>query len=75
MSGGGMRIELADPEGQLLGEIADPKMTRRDVALTYRLALKTQDRVDWPKVNEAIVRRWSVAALKYIRAFAWGAAA
>lgn len=67
-----VRIELADPEGQLLEEIADPAMTRRDVALTYGLALRgSQDRVDWPKVNRAIVDRWSLSALEWIKAFAW----
>ena len=67
----GVRIELADPEGQLLEEIADPKMTRRDVALTYRLALRSRDRVDWGKVNRAIIDRWSSSALGWIKEFAW----
>jgi hypothetical protein len=67
-----MRIELADPQGQLLEEIADPAMKRRDVALTYGLALRGDvDRVDWPKVNKAIIERWSVAALRWIKDFAW----
>lgn len=67
-----IRIELADPQGQLLEEIANPKMRRRDVALTYRLALRNADRVDWRKVNEAIISRWSVSALAWIKEFAWG---
>jgi len=67
-----IRIELADPERQLLEEIADPKMTRRDVALTYGLAVRSGlDRVDWAKVNAAIIERWSLPALKWIKAFAW----
>ena len=66
-----VRIELADPEGQLLEEIANPKMTRRDVAMTYRLALRNADRVDWPKVNWAIAERWSLSALQWIKKFAW----
>jgi hypothetical protein len=64
-------IRLADPQGQLLEEIADPKMTRRQVALTYRLALLDQDAVDWPTVNRAIVARWSLSALNWIKQFAW----
>ena len=67
-----MRIELADPEGQLLEEIADPKMKRRDVAMTYRLALRSRDRVDWGKVNRAIIERWSASGLGWIKEFAWG---
>lgn len=64
-------IELADPQGQLLEEIADPKMTRRQVALTYGLAMRSQDRVDWGTVNRAIVDRWSLSALDWIKQFAW----
>ena len=67
----GVRIELADPEGDLLREIADPKMTRNDVRLTYRLALRSQDRVDWGKVNRAIIERWSETALLLIKKWAW----
>ena len=65
------RIELADPQGQLLEEIADPRMKRRDVAMTYRLALRSHG-VDWPRVNAAIIERWSMRALSQIKAFAWG---
>jgi hypothetical protein len=66
-----VRIELADPEGDLLREIADPAMSRHDVRLTYRLALRSQDRVDWAKVNEAIIHRWSLSTLRNIKAWAW----
>ena len=72
MNDDSVRIELADPEGQLLEEIADPKMTRRQVALTYGLAIRgDHSRVDWPKVNGAIVARWSPSALEWIKGFAW----
>lgn len=63
-----VRIELADPEGYLLEEIANPQMRRRDVAMTYRLALKSADRVNWGTVNRAIISRWSVSALEWIKA-------
>ena len=65
------RILLADPQDQLLTEIADPTMTRRQVALTYRLAALDPDRVDWPVVNRAIVARWSVSALEWVKREAW----
>ena len=70
------RIELADPEAQLLAEIADKAMKRRDVAMTYRLAWRATlgpdgATVDWPKVNEAIVERWSLSALAFIKKTAW----
>ena len=69
----GTRIVLADPEGFLLGEIADPAMKRLDVAKTYRLILASGDqgRVNWRTVNTAIVGRWSVSALEWIKDWAW----
>jgi hypothetical protein len=68
----GTRIVLADPEGYLLEEIADPAMKRIDIAKTYRLILASgeQDRVNWRTVNAAIVGRWSVSALNWIKQFA-----
>lgn len=74
------RIELADPEAQLLTEIADVTMKRRDVAMTYRLAIRacrapSDVTVDWHKVNLAIIERWSMAGLTWIKRFAWGDAA
>ena len=66
-----VHIELADPEGQLLEEIANPAMKRKDVAQTYRLALRSADRVSWGIVNRAIISRWSVSALEWIKAEAF----
>lgn len=66
-----MRIEMVDVEAQLLREIADEDMTRDDVAQTYAFALRQQDEVDFPRVNRAIMGRWSLAALKYIKTRAW----
>ena len=69
----GTRIVLADPEGYLLEEIANPAMKRLDVARTYRLILASGDapRVNWRVVNTAIIDRWSVSALEWIKRFAW----
>jgi hypothetical protein len=69
----GTRIVLADPEGYLLEEIANPAMKRLDVAKTYRLILASGDqaRVNWRTVNTAIVGRWSMSALDWIKQFAW----
>jgi hypothetical protein len=66
-----MRVSLVDPEGQLLREIADKRMTRDDVKLTYAFALYQSDEVDFKKVNMAILDRWSMSALKYIKEGAW----
>jgi hypothetical protein len=68
-----MRIELAACEATILGEIADPKFKRAQVATTYALCLRSseRDRIDWGKVNRAILDRWSPAALKWIKERAW----
>lgn len=66
-------IELAQCEQTMLGEIADPRMKRRDVAKTYALAMKSSecDTIDWSLVNRAIVDRWSPYALEFIKGLAW----
>jgi hypothetical protein len=66
---GGMRVELAGCEAALLAEIADPQMSRLDVAKTYCLALRSSERdgIDWGKVNRAILSRWSPHALNWIK--------
>lgn len=62
---------LCDPEGTLLSEIADKRMKREDVALSYALALRAGGDLDWPAINRAIVDRWSISALKWIKEYAW----
>ncbi len=55
----------------LLQEISDERFYRRDVAKTYALAIKSSAETDWEKVNRAIIRRWSVSALRWIKHQAW----
>lgn len=66
-----MRMELCCCENTLLGEILNPKMTKKVVAMTYRLALESSEKVDWAKVNKAIIKRWSMSALRDIKNWAW----
>ena len=66
-----LTVELGNCTDTLLREIADPKLYRRDVAQTYRLAMQSREATDWPRVNRAIIARWSVSALEYIKAQAW----
>lgn len=66
-----MIVSMVDPEGQLLREIADKRMTRDDVKLTYAFAIRQADEVDFAKVNAAIIDRWSMAALRYVKEGAW----
>lgn len=64
-------ITLGDPEGTMLREIEDAAMKREDVALSYAMGLRAPDEVDWSKVNHAIIDRWSLSALKWIKERAW----
>jgi hypothetical protein len=68
-----MKIELGCCEATLLREIADRHFKRNDVAKTYRLALASseRDQIDWRKVNQAIIKRWSPHALAWIKSRAW----
>lgn len=60
-------IILADPQGQLLDEIADPAMHRADVITTYALAVRQKADIDWAAVNAAIIARWSLRSLEHIK--------
>lgn len=64
-----MSIELMACESTLLSEIAEPKFKRLDIAKTYRLAMESseRDRIDWKKINDAIMARWSRSALEWIK--------
>ncbi len=58
---------------KILSEIAVPGTTRKDVAQTYRLILESRDAlcVDWPEINKAIIARWSLSGLLWIKRQAW----
>lgn len=62
-----VRFELAACTSTLLDEIARPESKRRDVAKTYCLALRSSEPTDWRAVNTAIIARWSVSALNWIK--------
>jgi len=62
-----VRIELAGCTNTLLREIPDRDIMRRDVAKTYALAMRSSEAVDWGRVNAAIVERWSVSGLEWIK--------
>jgi hypothetical protein len=71
----GVRVELACCEKTLLSEIADKRFRRKDIAQTYALAIKSQEAtdglIDWKKVHQAIIDRWSLAAVHWIKEQAW----
>lgn len=61
------RIEMANCESLLLQEIGDKRFKRRDVAKSYRLSMQSSEKVDWGKVNKAIIERWSAYGLNWIK--------
>ena len=62
-----MKIELANCTAILLAEIADPGFDRDSVAQTYAFAMLSSEPTDWGAVNWAILARWSINALNYIK--------
>jgi hypothetical protein len=60
-----------EPQRVLMDDVADPSLTRDDVVLTYALAIRNHVDVDWPAVNQAITKRWSPHALRYVKTEAW----
>jgi hypothetical protein len=64
-------FELCDCASVLLEEIARPESTRKDVAITYSLALRSSEPVDWAAVNRAILGRWEKSSLIWIKDRAW----
>lgn len=66
-----IRPELMLTTETLLDEIARKGTTRNDVAKTYALAIRSSDRTNWARVNQAIIDRWSMHALKFIKERAW----
>lgn len=66
-----LRFSLMNCEAALLDEIGHDEMKRNDIALTYAMALTSDEDIDFPKVNAAIIDRWSTSALAYIKTRAW----
>lgn len=55
----------------LLNDIRLKEMTKRSLAQTYALALRSPEPTNWKRVNEAIIKRWSRSALEDIKRMAW----
>ena len=70
MSEGKMSMELCCCTNTLLDEIKIAK-TKKQIAQTYALALKSSEKTDWALVNRSIIDRWGLKSLKYIKELAW----
>lgn len=56
----------------VLDAIADHRCTRDDVAVEYATALRAYGpNGDWAGINGAILGRWSMSGLRYIKEKAW----
>ena len=54
----------------IMNEILDPAFTRRDVARTYAILISKGHR-EFKGINGAIVERWSMSGLQWIKKQAW----
>lgn len=68
---------LANQEGfemRLMAEIQRKGSTRNSIASLYREAIifGGNNAVDWARVNQAILGRYTVSGLNYIKYLAWG---
>lgn len=66
-----LQLELFCCTDVLLNEIAHKECKRDDVAAIYALAILSSEKTDWKAVNAAIMKRWSVSSLNYIKTLAW----
>jgi hypothetical protein len=64
------RIEMVNVEGTIEMEIA-AGAARKSVAMTYAFGLRQKDKIDWARVNKAILVRWSPRGLHWIKERAW----
>lgn len=65
-----MTWEMCLTSQTLLREIEDRRLKRKDIGMTYALAMRSSEPTDWAAVNAAIIARWSMAGLIYIKEFA-----
>lgn len=57
-------------EEDLLNKLKE-KVTRKDIVSLYALMIYFEDLIDWKKVNRAIIKKWSLSGLIYIKRLAW----
>lgn len=66
-----MTIEMINCQATILHEIGNKPFKRKHIALTYAFCLRASESVDFALVNSAIIERWSVSGLIYIKELAW----
>ena len=65
-------VQSEYPETDELIRRLEAAANRDEAARHYRAAMAlVRDDIDWARANRAIIDRWSVAALRYIKEQAW----
>ena len=70
MSKAAVTVVLANCTNTLLEEIAHKDLKRKNIALTYALAIRAGlagESIDWSQINKAIINRWSLSSLDWIK--------
>jgi hypothetical protein len=67
----GVRINLICCTQVLSDLAADKRVTRKNIAVTYAMAIKSAaekaDDPDWKAINGAILARWKMSGLEWIK--------
>ena len=78
MNSDNFTMELLCCEDTILNDIEHKECKRKYIALVYYLCMVSSENIDsenidWKKVNKAIIKRWSLSGLKYIKteAYKW----
>ena len=68
-----MNVELMFCQETILNEIKHKECKRNDLSLTYAFIISSseRDKVNWSIINKAIIDRWSLSGLYYIKNRAW----
>jgi hypothetical protein len=65
------RLHMICCTDTICDEVADKRIKRKDVALSYAFALLSAaakaDSPDWGTINRAILARWSMSGLEWIK--------
>ncbi len=64
------QFEIAYVEMVIENEIK-LKLTQKQIAKTYALALQSSWPTDWTNINRMIINHWSMAGLKRVKELAW----
>ena len=60
-----------DLTARIVAEVERPGATRVSIASAYREGIVRMGEVDWPTVNRAILRRYTLSGLESIKRQAW----